>query len=41
MNKPVGCAGCKDGEALDFEVVMAFQPIVDMAARRVWGYEAL
>ena len=35
------CAGCKDGEALGFDFVMAFQPIVDMAARRVWGYEAL
>lgn len=35
------CAGCKDGEALGFDFVMAFQPIVDMAAKRVWGYEAL
>lgn len=35
------CAGCKDGESLGFDFVMAFQPIVDMAARRVWGYEAL
>lgn len=38
---PVRCADCKDGEDLGFDFVMAFQPIVDMAARRVWGYEAL
>jgi EAL domain-containing protein (putative c-di-GMP-specific phosphodiesterase class I) len=41
MPAKTGCAGCKDGEALGFDFVMAFQPIVDMAARRVWGYEAL
>ncbi|MDO9412479.1 MAG: EAL domain-containing protein [Pseudolabrys sp.] len=41
MSAKVGCAGCKDGEALGFDFVMAFQPIVDMAARKVWGYEAL
>lgn len=41
MKPPVHCKGCKDGEALRFDFVMAFQPIVDMAARRVWGYEAL
>ena len=35
------CAECKDGEPLGFDFVMAFQPIVDMSARRVWGYEAL
>jgi EAL domain-containing protein (putative c-di-GMP-specific phosphodiesterase class I) len=41
MTMRVQCTGCKDGEELGFEVVMAYQPIVDMAARRVWGYEAL
>lgn len=41
MTTPIKCAGCKDGAALEFDFVMAFQPIVDMAARRVWGYEAL
>lgn len=41
MTTPISCAGCKDGEALGFDFVMAFQPIVDVAARRVWGYEAL
>ncbi len=34
------CNGCRaDGVDLDF--TMAFQPIVDAAASRVWGYEAL
>ncbi len=41
MDTAKNCAGCRDGEALDFDFVMAFQPIVDMNARRVWGYEAL
>ena len=41
MSNPVKCTGCKDGEALGFDFVMAFQPIVDMAAHKVWGYEAL
>ena len=35
------CAGCRDGEPLSFEFKMAFQPIVDVANHRVWGYEAL
>lgn len=34
------CEGCQ-GEPLDFGFTMAFQPIVDIAARRVWGHEAL
>lgn len=33
------CAGC-EGE-LGFDFTMAFQPIVDVAAGRVWGHEAL
>ena len=41
MTTPIKCAGCKDGEALGFDFTMAYQPIVDMAAGRVWGYEAL
>lgn len=36
-----GCAGCREGKDLGFELSMAFQPIVDVAAGRVWGYEAL
>ncbi len=35
------CQGCRDGEALPFAFTMAFQPIVDCQAARVWGYEAL
>ena len=36
-----GCHGCKGGDALPFEFTMAFHPIVDIANRTVWGYEAL
>ena len=35
------CVGCRDDIALPFDFKMAFQPIVDMAQGRVWGYEAL
>ncbi len=35
------CQGCRDGARLPFAFTMAFQPIVDVAARRVWAYEAL
>ncbi len=37
----IACEGCRDGTELDFDFTMAFQPIVDAAAGRVWGYEAL
>ncbi|KYK48974.1 diguanylate phosphodiesterase [Bradyrhizobium liaoningense] len=37
----VKCAGCGDGTELPFEFRMAFQPIVDVAEHRIWGYEAL
>ncbi len=37
----VTCAGCADGAELPFEFKMAFQPIVDVAENRIWGYEAL
>ena len=40
-SKTLGCPGCRNGTDLPFSIVMAFQPIVDMAERRVWGYEAL
>ena len=36
-----GCQGCRDGIGLPFAFTMAFQPIVDVAANRVWAYEAL
>jgi EAL domain-containing protein (putative c-di-GMP-specific phosphodiesterase class I) len=35
----VKCEGCREDIALPFEFKMAFQPIVDVTARRVWGYE--
>lgn len=35
------CVGCRDDISLPFEFKMAFQPIVDVSAGRVWGYEAL
>lgn len=35
------CVGCHDNVELPFEFRMAFQPIVDLRAQRVWGYEAL
>jgi EAL domain-containing protein (putative c-di-GMP-specific phosphodiesterase class I) len=41
MADKTGCEGCRDGTPLDFEFSMAFQPIVDVARSRVWGYEAL
>ncbi|WP_375159377.1 EAL domain-containing protein [Bradyrhizobium sp. RDT46] len=37
----VTCAGCADGAELPFEFKMAYQPIVDVAENRIWGYEAL
>lgn len=37
----MACAGCSTGSQLDFEFSMAFQPIYDADAGRVWGYEAL
>lgn len=35
------CPGCQTSKPLDFSFSMAFQPIVDVAAGQVWGYEAL
>ncbi len=35
-----GCQGCKLGNR-DFDIAMAFQPIVDVASRRVFAFEAL
>lgn len=35
------CASCRDGEALDFDFSMAFQPIVDTRDQSVYAYEAL
>lgn len=35
------CLGCHESFELPFKFKMAFQPIVDVTARRIWGYEAL
>ena len=35
------CEGCSDGVDPPFPFTMAFQPIIDVAARSVWAYEAL
>lgn len=37
----LACEGCRNGEPLDFDFTMAFQPIVDLRSREVFGYEAL
>jgi EAL domain-containing protein (putative c-di-GMP-specific phosphodiesterase class I) len=37
----VPCEGCRSGAELGFDFSMAFQPIVDVADGKVWGYEAL
>ena len=39
--KRVGCADCLEGAGLDFEITMAFQPIVRVSTRSVYAYEAL
>jgi EAL domain-containing protein (putative c-di-GMP-specific phosphodiesterase class I) len=35
------CAGCRDGAAFATPITMAFQPIVDVAARSIYAHEAL
>lgn len=35
------CEGCRDGTGFPAAFTMAFQPIVDVAAKRIHGYEAL
>ena len=35
------CVGCRDDQPLGFDFEVAFQPIIDAARQRVWGYEAL
>ncbi|MET4060314.1 EAL domain-containing protein (putative c-di-GMP-specific phosphodiesterase class I) [Arthrobacter sp. UYP6] len=37
----MACEGCRTSSKLDFDFSMAFQPIYDAVAGRVWGYEAL
>jgi EAL domain-containing protein (putative c-di-GMP-specific phosphodiesterase class I) len=35
------CSGCRNGIGAPFDFSMAFQPIVDLAAGRIYAYEAL
>ncbi|MDX2276966.1 MAG: EAL domain-containing protein [Hyphomonadaceae bacterium] len=37
----VTCEGCRDGAAFETPITMAFHPIVDVKARRVFAQEAL
>jgi EAL domain-containing protein (putative c-di-GMP-specific phosphodiesterase class I) len=37
----IGCDRCRELSALEFGITMAYQPIVDVAAGSVYGYEAL
>ena len=41
MNPNAGCDGCRTGETFPVPFTMAFQPIIDMQARSIWGYESL
>ncbi len=41
MSRPLPCAGCRDGEAVDFDIAMAFQPIMDLQTGQPFAYEAL
>ncbi|MDO8378290.1 EAL domain-containing protein [Phenylobacterium sp.] len=41
MPRPAPCAGCRDGEAMDFSIAMAFQPIIDLETGAPFAYEAL
>lgn len=40
-DKRAGCALCIDAPPLDFEFSYAFQPIVDVHARRIFAHEGL
>lgn len=38
---PAGCKQCKNTQALEFDFVFAYQPIVDLATRSIFAHEAL
>ena len=38
---PVGCKECRDKTKLGIDFTMAFQPIVDISNKSIFGYEAL
>jgi EAL domain-containing protein (putative c-di-GMP-specific phosphodiesterase class I) len=35
------CEGCRDGASFELPITMAFHPIVDVKAQRIFAYEAL
>lgn len=39
--RPLSCAECAGGAGLDFEITMAFQPIVNIRTREIFAHEAL
>ncbi|MCE5362185.1 EAL domain-containing protein [Pseudomonas anguilliseptica] len=41
MNTKTGCVACRDGQALDFPISMAFQPIVNLSTGAIFAHEAL
>lgn len=43
MTTSASCEACRNTDATAFSIpfTMAFQPIVDVAAGKIWGYEAL
>ena len=43
MTTPTSCEGCRNTDASSFAIpfTMAFQPIIDVSASAIWGYEAL
>lgn len=38
---PLGCRDCRNRDPIDMPFTMAFQPIVDVSSRSLFGYEAL
>lgn len=40
-NYPIGCQECRNSGELGIDFTMAFQPIMDVANKRIFGYEAL
>lgn len=38
---PVGCKECRNKTDLGIDFTMAFQPIVDISKKSIFGYEAL
>lgn len=41
MPPVTACQGCRSGDDFPIALTMAFQPILDLQAGSIWGYEAL